>query len=213
MKRINNLFDKICSIENLELADERARKGKKGTYGVRVHDHSRESNIKSLHESLINGLFKTSEYDIFKIYEPKERIIYRLPYYPDRIVHHAIMNIMKPIFVNTFTADTYSCIENRGIHLAAKRLKNVLRKDSDFCKYCLKIDIKKFYPSVDHGVLKSLLRRKIKDVGLLSLLDEIIDGADGLPIGNYLSQYLSNYMLCFFDHKVKEVYKVKHYFR
>lgn len=211
MKRINHIFEKICSIENLELADERARKGKRNTYGVRLHDKNKEVNLVELHTALLNQTFKTSVYETFKIYEPKERLIFRLPYYPDRIVHHAIMNVIKPIFVNTFTHDTYSCIEGRGIHLAVKRVKNAVRATGS--AYCLKIDISKFYPSVDHNVLKSLLRRKFKDARFLNLVDGIIDSADGLPIGNYLSQYLSNYMLCYLDHKVKEEYRVTHYFR
>lgn len=81
MKRYGNLFDKIISIENLKLADEKARKGKTNSYGVKVHDKNREDNILKLHQALKNGTFRTSEYTIFKIYEPKERDIYRLPYY------------------------------------------------------------------------------------------------------------------------------------
>ena len=212
MKRVGFLFEKIISIDNLRLADERARRGKRKSYGVRRHDRRREENIKDLHDMLKNGTFSTSKYYIYKIYEPKERDIFRLTYFPDRIVHHAIMVYMEKIFVNTFTADTYSCIRKRGIHLANKRIKRVMRNDKDM-KYCLKIDVRKFYPTVDHDVLKRLLRRKLKDNKLLGLIDEIIDSAPGLPIGNYLSQYLANYILTYFDHKIKEIYKVKHYYR
>lgn len=114
MKRIGNLYEKVCSIENLQLADEKARKGKLRTYGVIEHDKNREDNLLKLRETLLNGTFHTSKYDVFTIYEPKEREIYRLPYFPDRILHHAIMNVLEPIWVSTFTADTYSCIKNRG---------------------------------------------------------------------------------------------------
>lgn len=213
MKRISNLYEKICSVENLKLADQKARKGKLNTYGVKVHDRNREKNIIKLHESLVNGTFRTSEYDIFMIYEPKEREIYRLPYYPDRIVHHAIMNIQEPIWVSVFTQDTYSCIKDRGIHKCAFDIKTVLRTDKAGSTYCLKMDIKKFYPSIDHEVMKAIIRRKIKDKQLLVLIDEIIDSADGLPIGNYLSQYLANLYLTYFDHWIKEDLRVKHYFR
>ena len=213
MKRIANLYEKICSVENLKLADQKARKGKLNTYGVKVHDRNRERNIINLHEILINGACKTSEYDIFKIYEPKEREIYRLPYYPDRIVHHAIMNILEPIWVSIFTQDSYSCIKDRGIHKCALDLKTALRSDKANSTYCLKMDIKKFYPSIDHDVMKAIVRQKIKDKQLLALIDEIIDSADGLPIGNYLSQYLANLYLAYFDHWVKEDLRVKHYFR
>ena len=213
MKRIGNLYDKIISLENLQLADEKARKGKLKSYGVKVHDRNREANLLALHEALKAGTYRTSEYSIFTIYEPKERIIFRLPYYPDRIVHHAVMNVLEPIWLSVFTADTYSCIKKRGIHAAAKKLRHVIDKDKQGCTYCLKIDIRKFYPSVNHDVLKSIVRRKLKDTRLLKLLDEIIDSAEGLPIGNYLSQYLANLMLTYFDHWVKEVKKVRYYFR
>ncbi|MFT3704675.1 MAG: reverse transcriptase domain-containing protein [Agriterribacter sp.] len=212
MKRINNLFESIISIENLNLADQKARKGKGFQYGIKVHDMNRQANIISLHQSLLNKTFKTSPYTTFKVFEPKERLVYRLPYFPDRILHHAIMNIMEPVFVSIFTADTYSCIKKRGIHAAANNLKAALQ-DFQGTTYCLKLDIKKFYPTVDHTILKHLLRRKIKDSNLLWLIDEIIDSAEGLPIGNYLSQYFANFYLTYFDHWIKEVHQVKYYFR
>lgn len=213
MKRINDLFDKIIDIDNLNLADSKARKGKTRSFGVMKHDKNREDNIRRLHEQLKNGTFKTSPYKIFKIYEPKEREIFRLPYYPDRIVHHAIMNIMEPIWVSVFTADTYSCIKGRGIHGIVPKLKKALKYNVEETKYCLKLDIKKFYPSIDHNILKKIIRKKIKDKRLLKLLDEIIDSAPGVPIGNYLSQFFANLFLAYFDHWLKEVKKVKFYYR
>lgn len=212
MKRINNIYQHICSMENFILADAKARKGKSWQYGVRLHDRNRESNLLTLQDKLINKQYTTSPYTIFKVYEPKERDVYRLPYFPDRITHHAIMNVLEPVFVSVFTADTYSCIKNRGIHAAANAVKKSLR-DIPGTQYCLKLDVKKFYPSIDHDALKELLRRKIKDQDLLWLLDEIIDSAPGLPIGNYLSQYLANYYLTYFDHWIKEDLQVKYYFR
>jgi RNA-directed DNA polymerase len=212
VKRINNLYERVCSIENLQLADSIARRGKLKQPGVIEHIKNQDENIKRLHTMLRDKTYRTSEYTTFTIFEPKERLIFRLPYYPDRILHHAIMNVMEPIFVAVFTKDTYSCIKKRGIHAAANTLKETL-KDRNETVYCLKLDIKKFYPSIDHNVLKSLLRRKIKDVDLLWLMDEIIDSADGLPIGNYLSQYFANFYLSYFDHWIKEDRKVKYYFR
>lgn len=212
MKRINNLYEKIYSIENLRLADSIARKGKLKQPGIIKHDKNKENNISMLHEMLKNKTYKTSEYSTFTIFEPKERLIYRLPYFPDRITHHAIMNILEPIFVSTFTADTYNCIKKRGIHAALNAVKIAL-KDVYGTKYCLKLDIKKFYSNVNHDFLKQLLRRKFKDNDLLWLLDEIIDSTDGLPIGNYLSQYFANFYLTYFDHWLKEEKKVKYYFR
>ncbi len=212
MKRYGNLYEKIISKENLILADERARKGKIGTYGVKCHDKNKSPNIEKLHEELKNKTFKTSEYHIFTIKEPKERQIYRLPYFPDRIVHHAVMNIMEPIWVKCMTADTYSCLKDRGIHGAMRNLENAL-KDKANTKYCLKVDIRKYYPSVDHEILKRIIRKKIKCDNTLNLLDEIIDSAPGIPIGNYLSQYFANMYLTYFDHWVKEKLMVKYYFR
>ena len=212
MKRLNMLFEKIASIENLELADQKARKGKKDQYGIKLHDRNQAANIQALHEMLVNRTYKTSPYTTFKIYEPKEREIFRLPYFPDRITHHAVMNILEPIFISSFTADTYSCIKGRGIHAAANGVKKALR-DTQGTQYCLKLDIRKFYPSIHHGVLKGLLRRKFKDDGLLWLLDEIIDSVQGLPIGNYLSQYFANFYLTYFDHWLKEEKNVRYYFR
>ena len=212
MKRVNNLFEKIVNLDNLRVADDKAQRGKSKKYGVRLHNLNKEGNLNSLRESLLNRTYKTSEYDMFKIYEPKEREIFRLTFYPDRIVHHAIMNVLEPIFIGCFVKDTYSAIKGRGIHLAASNLKKVLR-DVEGTTYCMKLDIKKFYPNINHEVLKSLIRRKIKDKDLLWLFDEIITSAPGLPIGNYLSQYLANFYLTYFDHWLKEIKGVKYYFR
>ncbi|ODS87273.1 MAG: reverse transcriptase [Chryseobacterium sp. SCN 40-13] len=212
MKRIGNIFQEIASLENLIAADGKAQKGKSKQYGVVLHKRNQEQNIMKLHDMLISKIYKTSEYNVFKVYEPKEREIFRLPYYPDRIVHHAIMNVLEPVFVAVFTADSYSCIKGRGIHKASFNLRKVLNK-TEQTTYCLKLDIKKFYPSINHDILKSLLRKKFKDNDLLWLLDEIIDSAPGLPIGNYLSQYLANFYLTYFDHWIKEQLGVKYYFR
>lgn len=212
MKRINNLYEQICSIENLQLADKKARKGKSDQYGIKVFDRDPAGNLVELQKMLTNKTYRTSEYTTFTVYEPKERVVYRLPYFPDRIAHHAVMNVLEPIFTSVFTADTYSCIKGKGIHGAAYAVKRAL-EDQPGTQYCLKLDIKKFYPSIDHDVLKTLLRKKIKDRDLLWLLDEIIDSASGVPIGNYLSQYFANYYLTYFDHWIKEEKRVKYYFR
>lgn len=212
MKRLTNLYEQITSLANLTEADQKAQKGKANQYGVIIHNRNREGNLLLLQDMLQSKSYRTSQYDIFNIYEPKERIVYRLPYFPDRITHHAIMNVLEPIFVSTFTADTYSCIKSRGIHALLRNLKRDL-KDTSGTTYCLKFDIKKFYPSVDHNMLKQLLRRKFKDQDILWLLDEIIDSASGLPIGNYLSQYLANFYLSYFDHWLKEEKRIKYYYR
>lgn len=213
MKRKNNIYQSVISIENLVLAEKNARKGKSAQPGVKMFGKNKDEKIASLHLMLKNKTYKTSPYTTFKIYEPKERIVFRLPYYPDRITHWALMLKLEKMFVDTFTADTYSCIKKKGIHAASDALSKVLRLDRKNTTYCLKLDVTKFYPNVDHVILKQLLRRKLKDNDLLWLLDEIIDSAEGLPIGNYLSQYFANFYLAYFDHWIKENKKVKYYFR
>lgn len=214
MKRISNLYEQIISMENLRRADEKARRGKLRTFGVKQFDLNREANLIALHDVLRTKQFKTSPYEVFIVREPKERLIYRLPYYPDRIVHHAIMNVLEPIWLKVFPYNTYSCIKGRGIHGAMKRVKEIL-KDRENSRYCLKIDIKKFYPSIEHAVAKRIIRRKIKCKDTLALLDEIIDSVNGfpdpldrekvcdgrsIPIGNYISQYLANLILSYLIH-------------
>lgn len=212
MKRVGHLYQRICNIENLRLADAKARKGKAHQYGVRLHDRNREANLLRLHHMLVHKTYQTSQYNTFTIYEPKEREIFCLPYFPDRIVHHAVMLVLEPLFRAWFTADTYSCIKGKGIHGAADAVKEGLR-DVPGTQYCLKLDIKKFYPNIKRGILKQLLSRKLKDPDLLWLLEGIIDSADGLPIGNYLSQYFANFCLTGFDHWIKETKQVKYYYR
>lgn len=223
MKRTGNLYDKIISIENLRLADEKARRGKHRTYGVRHHDKNRDANILALHEQLLTQTYKTSPYEVFKVYEPKERLIYRLPYFPDRILHHAVMNILEPLWVSVFTHNTFSCVKDRGIEGCARSVERHIRKYRGKPLYILKIDIRKFYPSLPHKTLKEAVRWKIKDKRLIRLLDEIIDSVNGtphpcregevcngesLPIGNYISQYLANLVLARFMHKVNEEWRI-----
>lgn len=212
MKRIGNLYSSIYTTDNLLLADKNASKGKKHQAGVKSHLLNREDNINQLQQIFINKAYNTSLYKTFTLREPKEREIYCLPYFPDRIAHHAIMNIIKPVFNSVFTADSYASIEGKGTHAASYALRKALN-DVPGTIYCLKLDIKKFYPSINHDILKSLLRKKFKDADLLPLLNGIIDSADGVPIGNYLSQYFANFYLTGFDHWLKEQKKVPYYFR
>ena len=212
MKKWKNLFDKIVDIDNILLAHSKARKNKTSRKEVQTVDSNPRYYCEQIRQMLINGTYKTSEYTTFIIHEPKERLIFKLPYYPDRIIHHAIMNIMEPLWVNQMIPQTYSCIKNRGIHKALKDIKRDL-KDVEGTKYCLKLDIRKFYPSIDHDKLKEIIRIKLVDRRLLQLLDEIIDSSDGVPIGNYLSQFFANLYLSYFDHWIKEQCGIKYYYR
>lgn len=202
------MYDRIISMDNLRLADERARRGKLRSYGVRRHDRNREANLEALHAALEMEEYRTSPYTVFTIHEPKERLIYRLPYYPDRIVHHAVMNVLEQVWMSVFTHNTFSCVKGRGIDGCARHVERIMRRYGDRQLYCLRIDIRKCYPSMRHDVLKMLVRRKIKDVRLLRLLDGIIDSAPGLPIGNYLSQYLANLCFAYFMHWVNETLRL-----
>ncbi len=212
MKRKGNLYHQVYSLENLYLADEKARKGKMNNPGVKAHMAEQDNNILILHDMLKNKTYRTSRYSTFWIETPKLREIFKLPYFPDRVTHHAVMNVTRDIFTECFIAKTYSCLKGRGIHKALRDLRKALR-NKEKTVYYLQFDIKKFYPSVDHDILKKLLRRKFKDKDLLWLMDEIIDSAPGLPIGNYLSQFFGNYYLNGFDHWLKEEMGVHDYFR
>ena len=213
MKRYGSLYKEIYSIENIKLAHEKAKRGKLHYSEVKKIEKNPDKYFQQIHDILKNKTFKNSEYVIFKKMDSgKERKIFKLPYFPDRIIHHCIMNIMEPIWMKTFINDTYSSLKGRGIHKGVKRIKKALR-DIGGTKYCLKLDIRKFYPSIDHYILKDIIRKRIKDIDLLWLLDEIIDSTDGVPIGNYLSQYFGNLYLAYFDHWMKEYNKCKYYFR
>ena len=214
MKRFGNLYCQIYSLENLRLAHQNAKKGKLHYSEVKIVDSDPEKYLTEIHEMLKNKTYRTSEYKIFTKFDgKKEREIYVLPYYPDRIIQWAIMQVLEPIWVGSFVAQTYSSIKARGIHQCLKHLSRDLHRDPAGTKYCLKIDIKKFYPSIDHKILKKTLRYKIKDPDLLTMLDEIIDSSPGVPIGNYLSQYLGNIYLNTFDHWIKEEKNIHYFYR
>lgn len=212
MKRQDNLFIKMCTTENIRSAEAKARKGKGYQYGIKLFDLNREENLSELRDMLFYKEYTTSAYKISQIKDPKTRDIYALPYYPDRIVHHMAMNILEPMFKAMFSSNSYSSVKGMGITKAVRNFKRALC-DQPGTQYCLKIDLKKFYESVDHDILKSMLRRKIKDPDMLWLLDDVIDSAPGIPIGNFLSQYFANFYLTYFDHWLKQVKGVKHYFR
>lgn len=194
MKRYGYLFEKIVDIENIKLAHKNARKGKSKYREVKMVDADLdryELEIKTLLES---GEYRTSEYSVVqKVDKGKIRDIYRLPYYPDRIVHHAIMQVLEPIWKPTLINDTYQSIKGRGPHKAVKKLKKLIIRDG-YIHY-LKLDIAKYYPSIDNEILKKVVRKKIKCPKTLALLDKIVDSCVGVPIGNYLSQYLGNIYL------------------
>ena len=212
MKRKGYLFEKISSEANLYDAYINAAHGKHKRKEVQHFEADLENNLKELRNELLTHQYKTSDYSVFLVYEPKRREIYKLPF-RDRVIQWAIMQVLEPIWCTNFTADTYACLRGRGIHALLRRLRRDLRKDPDGTRYCFKCDVRKFYPSITHEVLKSVVRRKIKDPDLLWLLDDIIDSAEGVPIGNYISQFFANLYLSELDHQLKEFIGVKYYYR
>lgn len=212
MKRYGNLYAQICDINNLRLAAQNAASGKRRRSEVTAFFARLEENLEQLHRELTEKRYKTSPYDVFVKFEGKRREIYKLPF-RDRVVHWAIMQVLEPIWTPQFTADTHACIKGRGMHSLLRKLREDLRNDPEGTAYCLKLDIRKFYPSIDHEKMKAVVRRKIKDPEVLWLLDGIIESAPGVPIGNYISQYFANLYLSELDHLLKEVAGVRYYYR
>lgn len=215
MKRYGNLYAQVTSYENLLAAYQFASKNRKKRPAVAEFSLHLEENLLQIQRELQNHTYKTSPYTIFVIYEPKERVIFKLPF-RDRVVHWAFMLIVEPIWYANFTRDTYSCIQGRGIHALLYKLRLDLKRDPEGTRYCLKVDIRKFYPSINHAILKKVIRKKIKDLELLNLMDGIIDsveGETGVPIGNYPSQFWANLYLSELDHRMKEEIKVRYYYR
>jgi len=213
MKRYGNLYHKIWDMDNIREAHCNAQRGKQHYWEVQMVNANEDKYLLQIQTMLRDKTFRNSKYEVFtRIEGGKEREIYKLPYFPDRIIHHCIMQILEPIWMSVFISDTYAALKGRGIHKGVKRMKLALR-DEENTQYCLKFDIRKFYPSIDHDILKKLIRRKIKDPDVLWLLDEVINSADGVPIGNYLSQYFGNLYLAYFDHWMKEEQQCRYYFR
>lgn len=211
-KKIGNLYEQILSLDNLRLAFYKAAKGKRSHRCVLHIENNLDYYLTELQTMLREQTFTTSTYRTKLIYAPKLRVIYVLPFYPDRIVHHAIMNIMEPYFEGWFYEHSLACRKGKGIH-SGSRL--TMRYVSNY-KYCLKGDFSKFYPSIKHDIIKKMLAHKIKDSRVLQLFNNIIDsvGDDrNIPIGNYISQWLGNLYLNDFDRYCYEELHVHNYIR
>lgn len=215
-KRLKNVYHLIYSPENLVKAQYKAQKGKGRRSEIDNFNNNICENLNDLWDMLVNETYVPGDYRIKTIYEPKERVIMIAPFFPDRIVHHCIINVLGQFWSSLFISNTYACIKGRGIHKCMEDVHKALVTDRNGTKYCLKIDIRKFYDNVDHAALKMIMRYMISDEQLLRLLDKIIDSngmEKGLPIGNFTSQYLANVYLSYFDHWMKEVLRVKYYYR
>jgi retron-type reverse transcriptase len=215
MKRYSELFEEITSFENMLLAAKKAFRGKRGKRSVYPFYFHLETELIDLQEKLIAGTYRPDPFREFEIREPKIRKICSSSF-RDRVVHHSICNVLEPIFERKLIYDTYACRKEKGTHVALKRAKTFSGRYS----YFLKCDIKKFFESVDHSILKTMLRRIFKDPKLLRLLDLIIDHqvpeslpGTGLPIGNLTSQHFANLYLSPLDHFLKDHRRVEAYVR
>ena len=230
MKRHNNLWPGVIDFCNLLEAADKAKRGKRFQPNVlRFHDRLAE-NLLQLQEELTTKTYQPGPYFTFQIVEPKKRMISAAPY-RDRVVHHALCNAIAPIFERTFISTSYANRVGFGTHRALKRFTEYARGS----RYILQCDIRKYFPSIDHEILKTLVRRKIKCDDTLWLIDRIIDASNeqeevvhyfpgdelwtpyerrhGLPIGNLTSQFFANVYLNGFDHFVTEVLRIEKYLR
>ncbi len=215
MKRYGELFDKITGLQNLYLAAAKSFRGKKFKHTVAPFYFDLENEILRIQRELKDRSYQPLPYRIFKIYEPKERKIC-CSEFCDRVVHHAIINVLEPIFERKLIDQTYACRANKGTYAALQKARGLVRRYD----YYLKCDIKKYFESIDHQVLKSLLVKMFRDAKMLGLLDKIIlhqppytGPGKGLPIGNLTSQHLANIYLGELDSFVKHQLKCKGYIR
>lgn len=218
MKRVGNIWDSILDNGNLKIAHKKAQYAKKFYQEVKMVNEDEDYYLSQIQKSLAEHDYKIhpEDYTVTKIYDKnKERELCKLSYYPHRIIQWAIMLQIQPFFVNNFCDHTCASIPCKGGTHAYQLVRKAL-KDYEGTKYCLKLDIQKFYANIDHDVLKTQLRHIFKDKELLALLDQIIDSTPstvGVPIGSYLSQFLANFYLSPFDHWLKEDLKVKYVIR
>lgn len=216
MKREGFIYEKICHKENIRVAIMSASKGKRGRDDVRRVLSNITYYVDKIHNILVNEAYIPNNYKVATIREgisKKERIIYKPNFYPDQIIQWAIILQISPILSRGMYEFSCGSIPNRGIHYGKKYVERWIKSDRKNTKYYLKLDISKFYPSVDINILKQKLRKKIKDIKVLNLLYSILDKNNGLPIGILISQWLANFYLQDLDHYIKEHLKAKYYIR
>lgn len=231
VKSYSNLYDKLCSFDNLFLAYRKARKGKGSKWYVREFEKDMERNLILLETELRSLTYSPKPLRTFVIRDPKTRVI-SASNFRDRVVHHALCNIIEPIFEKTFIYDSYANRKNKGTHAALKRFDEFKRNvsqggrpvnktgdNSMVCGYALKADIKHYFDSVDHNILMEIISRKIADEKILWLIRKILDNHEtraarkGMPIGNLTSQFFANVYLNELDYFVKHKLRTKYYIR
>lgn len=218
MKRLGDLYDRLCDFTTLETAFMRVRRGKSHRADVMAFERGMPESLNALADELRKGEFQFGDYKFFKVYEPKERTIAAASI-RERIVHHAIIELVGERLERSLVDKSYACRKGKGQWKAVGEAERLAR----IHPWCLKLDIRHYFDSIDHGVLKGILRRKIKDGRFLDLLDGLIDSyhvedhddgcsdgrAAGLPIGNLTSQYFANLYLDSFDRWL-DGWKVSH---
>ena len=230
MRSFGGLFSRIVDMSNLALAARKARRGKSRRSNVSRFELDREKELMAIRDELVSKTYRPGPYRTFTIHEPKERLISAAPY-RDRVVHHALCNVIEPILDRRMIFDTYANRQGKGTHRALDRFHHFLRAS----RYVLKCDVAKFFPSIDHEILLDKVERVIRCPETLWLIRVIVDGSNpqepvvqhfpgdglltplerrrGLPIGNLTSQLLANFYLDGLDHFVKEVLGVRRYVR
>ncbi|GHV24806.1 hypothetical protein FACS1894176_01900 [Bacteroidia bacterium] len=203
----------IVDPDNLRLAFWKARKGKDTRPEVNEFRADLDNHLLQLRKELLSGKINAGNYTYFKVYDPKERLICAAPF-RERVLHHALMNICHPRFEKFQLAESYATRPGKGQYAALEKAHKHVKQYRWFCK----LDVRKFFDSINHEVLYSLLCRKFKDPVLLEIFRQIIDSyasapGRGLPIGNLTSQYFANFYLSAADHYIKEVLQVPAYVR
>lgn len=211
MQRIGGLKEKFLYFENLYTAYKKAYLVTKNYSSYRFAFHV-EEELFVLQKELSEGTYIPRDYFYFTIQDPKERII-SVAQFRDRVVHHALVNILEPIYEKRFIFDSYATRKEKGTHKAIERAQNFLSKNH----WYLKMDIRKYFDSINHKALNTAIQRKIKDHYILDLCSKIIakggNGIKGVPIGNLTSQFFANIYLDIFDHYIKDQRSIKYYVR
>jgi retron-type reverse transcriptase len=213
MKRKSSLYCLIPTPENLCLAFRKAAKGKETRQEVIAFRRDFETNIQKLREQLLKNEPDVGHYRFFCIRDPKQRQICAASF-PERVLHHAVMNIFEPVLESYAIYDSYACRKDKGAHKALKKAQ----KYAGNHLWYLKLDIRKYFDSIDHGIMIRLLSRRIKDKKLMLLFQTILETyhtepGKGVPIGNLISQHLANFYLGCFDHWIKEERRIRAYLR
>jgi RNA-directed DNA polymerase len=213
MKRANQLIERIADPDNLRLACWKAAKGKRYNKQVLAYQEDLDKNLLLLRNQILSGEIDVGNYHYFKIYDPKERNICASAF-KEQVLHHALMNICHEYFERKQIFDSYACRKGKGTYAALERAKKFTKRFT----YYLKLDVKKYFASIDHQVLNTQLSRMFRETDLGLLLSKIIDSYEdsenrGLPIGNLGSQYFANHFLSGLDHYIKEKLRIKGYLR